>query len=358
MFTRLAAVLALVPALAAAAPITPSGTQSALAADIPALLAKNHVPSVSIAQIKHGRIVLVAAYGEQTAGAPATPASLYNIASLTKPLTAETLLRLASRGRLGLDEPVYGAWTDPDIAGDERNKLLTPRLLLSHQSGFPNWRNRQTGLAFKYTPGTAMGYSGEGYEYAARFAEKKLGAPLETLVQARLFGPVGMTRTAYTARPWFEGHIAAPADAGGAWLEPHIAKAANAADLVYTTPRDYAAFLLQVLKDEGLSPAIARERNRIQVSDRAASCQGARAAACPDDIGFGLGWQLLKFKDGTVMMHTGKDDGVFTFAWIDRRTGDGGVILTNGDNGGLLVLPILERLGVAADYLAFLKSQI
>ena len=53
----------------------------------------------------------------------------------------------------------------------------------------------------------------------------------------------------------------------------------------------------------------------------------------------------------------GKDDGLFTIAWIDRRTGDGGVILTNGENGGALVLPIMERLGVAPDFLAFLKSQ-
>lgn len=348
-------------ALALAGAVVASGAwagepvRAVLDRDVPQLLIEQKIPSVSIAQIVHGKVVLTAAYGAQSPGVPATAATLYNIASLTKPLTAETILRLASQGRLGLDDPMYRSWLDPDIANDPRAKLLTPRLALSHQTGFPNWREK-TGLKFAHDPGT-VGYSGEGYNYAARFVEKKLGQGFESLAQAALFDAAGLTSTAYTGKPWFEGRIAVPTGVDGVPLKPLIAHDVNAADLVYTTAGDYARFMTDVLKDEGLSPAIARERNRIQIDDRASNCAGAKAAAvCPDAIGFGLGWQILEFKGETLMMHSGKDDGVFTFAYLNRTTGDGAVILTNGEEGYKMVIPVLEMLGISAKFDAFLKS--
>lgn len=334
-----------------------SDVRSTLDRDIPPLLAANHVPSVSIAQIRGGRIVLTAAYGMQSAGVPATAATLYNIASLTKPLTAEVVLRLASHGALGLDDPMYLYWIDPDIAKDPRTRLLTPRLALSHRTGFPNWRDDKTGLVFAHDPGTQFGYSGEGYEYVARYTEKKTGKGFEALAQAVLFGPEGLKDTAYTAQPWFAGRVAVPTDAEGAALKPSLVTKFNGADFVYTTAADYARFLVGVANDEGLSPAIAAERVRIQADMFAQTCAGAKAATCPAATGFGLGWQVFIFKDETLLMHTGKDQGLFTFAYLNRTTKDGAVILTNGDKGGTIAMPVLERLGTSAEFVAFLKAQ-
>src|SRR5258708_4844696 len=95
--------LTLLGALAGPRAARAADSQIALDRDIPKLLAEHKTPSVSIAQIRGGKVVLTAAYGAQSPGVPATTASLYNIASLTKPLTAEVILRLASKGRLGLD---------------------------------------------------------------------------------------------------------------------------------------------------------------------------------------------------------------------------------------------------------------
>ena len=138
------------------------------------LLHHEHVASVSFAAITDGKTVLAEAYGEAAQGVPATSATLYNIASMSKPISAEVILRLASAGKLSLDEPMWPYWIDPDLASDPRAKLLTPRMALDHQTGFANWR-RETGgkLSFIRNPGTAFGYSGEGYQYVARFAEKK-----------------------------------------------------------------------------------------------------------------------------------------------------------------------------------------
>lgn len=81
------------------------GQITALDRDVPGLLTQNHVPSVSIAQIKNGAIVLTRAYGQQDANAAASVRTLYNIASLTKPITAQVAMRLLSEGVIKLDEP-------------------------------------------------------------------------------------------------------------------------------------------------------------------------------------------------------------------------------------------------------------
>lgn len=303
-----------------------------LSVSVPEVLASSHVASVSFAEIVNGKLTVAEAFGEQSAGVPANSSTLYNIASMTKPISAEVILRLASEGKLSLDEPMYLYWTDPDIASDERRKLLTPRLALSHQTGFPNWR-RETGgeLTFQKTPGTAYGYSGEGFEYGARFAEKKTGQAFETLAQQLVFGPSGMTSTAYTKCDWFKGRIAAPTDGDGKWLVPSVADKFSAADLVYTTPSDYSRFLIGVMNWDGLNPTIRADRFRIQVDHDFKPCKGARATGCPDEVGFGLGWEVIKVKGKTFWMHTGRDPGLFTLGFFDPDERTGTIIFTNSE---------------------------
>jgi CubicO group peptidase (beta-lactamase class C family) len=326
------------------------------AQDLRMVLKENGIPSVSFALIGKGTIVRVEALGEQSAGVPATPATLYNIASLAKPLSAEVILQLSSTGLFGMDDGMASAFVDPDIASDPRNQLLTPRLGLSHQTGFPNWRGKDA-LKFLRDPGAAYGYSGEGYQYVAHFAEKKTGRNFEDLVARYLFQPQQMQSTSYVGQSWFDGRIAVPVGADGIALKPHIAAHFIAADLVYTTAGDYARFLLSVLKDEGLTGAIAADRARVQRSQKASDCQGAGAASCPLDVGPGLGWQVLLFPGHTILMHTGRDPGLSTFAWLDKSTGDGAVILTNGEHGDKIVLPVLEQQGAPAAFLAYLRAR-
>jgi len=88
---------------------------------IPALLHREHVASVSFAQIAGAKTILAEAYGEQSPGVAVSTATLYNIASMSKPISAEVLLRVASEGKLSLDEPMYKYWVDPDVAADPRS---------------------------------------------------------------------------------------------------------------------------------------------------------------------------------------------------------------------------------------------
>lgn len=336
----------------------PESERARLDKDIPHLLTELNIPSVSIARIEDGKLVFAVAYGTQSPGVPATPSTLYNIASMTKPITAEVVLRLVSTGQISLDEPMYKYWTDPDIATDERRKLLTPRLALSHQTGFPNWR-RQTGgvLTFKHAPGETFGYSGEGFEYVAHFTANKTGTSFEQLAQTLIFTPTGMSDTAYTRRPWFKGRIALPTDAQGKALEPVIADKLVASDLIYTTPSDYAKFVIGVMNRVGVTPEIFAQRSHIQVSEKAHDCAGPKAATCPDDVGFGLGWEVSQFGDDTFLMHTGMDDGVFTLGYINPSTHSGTILFTNSSNGPKIVIPILERIGKDTVFLKYLRAQ-
>lgn len=326
--------------------------------DVPALLKQYQIPSVSIAQIENGRLAFAVAYGMQSDGVSATTKTLYNIASLTKPISAEIILRLASKGTFTLDDPLDAYWSDPDLAGDERRKQLTPRINLSHQTGFPNWRRKQP-LAFTFAPGTAVSYSGEGYEYVARFAEKKTGEPFEALAERLVFKPLGMTETAYTDRPWFAGRIATPTTADGKAIAYEANTKFFASDLIHTTPTDYAKFVVSVMRNEGLTKEIAAERRRVQGSTKAKDCESEkRRAACADEVGFGLGWEVNRFGDTTILQHGGRDEGVATYVVADITRGTATIVFTNSDNGLNLLLPLLERLGGDARFVAYMRSAL
>jgi CubicO group peptidase (beta-lactamase class C family) len=201
-------------------------------------LKQYEVPSVAVAYIEAGEVAWTAVYGGQSPGVPATEKTLYNLASLTKPMTAEMILRLASIGNLSLDEPMAAYWVDPDIKVNPWSNLLTPRLCLSHQTGFTNWRYQTNGvLKMQWEPGTKTGYSGEGYDYLGGYAEKKTGQTFEELMQTTVFDPIGMKDTANSSRDWFAGRIAVAVGPKGE-PETQIPTKWSGADFLRTTVRD------------------------------------------------------------------------------------------------------------------------
>ena len=340
------------------APRDPAGAaRAALDAIVPGLLAETKVASVSVAIVEDGHALIVGAWGEQSPGVHATPASLYNLASMSKPIAAEVALRLVAKGTLSLDASMAPRYADPDVVEDPRHLRLTPRLALSHRTGFPNWR-RETGgrLAFVRDPGTAFGYSGEGFEYLARFIEKATHTPFDRLERDLVFRPAGMRESASTRQPWFEGRIAVPHDGQGHALEPSFADRWMASDLVYSTAGDYARFLAALMRRDAVGDALATERMRIHTDRRADLCVSARVTHCPDEVGIGLGWETYRFGKAHVLMHTGKDEGVFTLGAFSPERRRGVVILTNGDNGARMVLPILDAIGADRDFTDFLRD--
>ena len=122
------------------------------------------VPGCSVALLQGGQVTHSAVSGAAGA-APVTEGTLFECASLTKPLFAVLALQLADEGLLALDESVPARlggepWSqDPDFA------KITPRHILSHSSGLPDWHSRPMPMLF--APGTAYSYSGQGYYLSA-----------------------------------------------------------------------------------------------------------------------------------------------------------------------------------------------
>ncbi len=314
----------------------PSLKQS-IDARMPTWLAEYNVPAVAIAYIQDGEIAWSVVYGEQEAGVPATSETLFNIASLAKPITAETALRLASKNAIDLDEPISAYWIDPDIINDPRHERLTPRITLNHRTGFPNWRYQTDDvLSFTDDPNTKTGYSGEGYNYLARFLEKKMQTPFDVLAENLVFIPVHMNNTSFTEKDWFQGRIAHPHNEEGESRPPTVRQEWNAADDVYSSARDYAAFIVSVMNNVGVSDELAVLRLQVVDNQLSGGCP-LSPDACPISVGFGLGWSIFEYETDTVIMHSGSDWGEYTFAFFVPERNIGVVVFTNSANGAKIV---------------------
>ena len=319
--------------------------------ELPKLLTKHNVAGMGAAIIREGRIVWTGGYGLQGPGTPVTESTLFNVASMAKPVAAEVILRLAAAQRLSLDESMAAAWVDPDIVHDPRAAKLTPRLALSHQMGFANWRRMSPGgkLTFEFEPGARFGYSGEGYNYVARFAEKKTGSTFEALVDQYVFRPMGLSHMSFSGRPWMGGNVAIPMDTTGAWGKPDLRPEGDlkAADDLFSTVREYATFLIAVMDRAGLPGALADERIRSHVDiANQWPCVAKPAMFCPTHTGYALGWIRFDYGEVPVIWHGGDDWGEHSLAYFYPRTRDGVIVMVNGGSGRFAVsdaLDILDR---------------
>ncbi|WP_298120931.1 class A beta-lactamase-related serine hydrolase [Flavobacterium sp.] len=297
-------------------------------------LKENKVPTLGIGVIKEGKLHQVKVFGEISKGITAPYNTIFNVASLTKPVTAIVALKLVSLGKWNLDEPLYKYWTDPDVANDARNKKLTTRIILSHQTGFPNWRtmNENGKLNFQFEPGTKYQYSGEGMEYLRKALEKKFRKSLQQLAHELIFRPLKMTDTKYI---WDKNvdttRLAIGYDKDEKAYETVKNKIPNAADDLLTTVEDYSKFLVSVINGGDLSKNVFEEMTKNQV----ATTKGKH---------FGLGFEIYDLGNGEIALsHGGSDKGVQTLFFIFPQTQDGLLIFTNSDNGVNVYEKILKE---------------
>jgi len=283
-------------------------------------LKENNVPVLGLGLINKGKLQEIKVLGDLKLGEKAPYNTIFNVASLTKPVTAMVALKLASLNKWNLDEPIYKYWTDPDLKNDDRIKQLTTRHILSHQTGFPNWRNKK--LEFEFIPGTQYQYSGEGFEYLRKALEKKFKKTLNQLATELIFEPLKMNDTKYFWDEFTnETRVALGFDKEGNVYETYKRKTENAADDLLTTIKDYGSFLISVMNGENLSDKIFKEMQSNQVPTK-------------NGKHFGLGFEKYDFKDGNfALSHGGADKGVQTIVFIFPKTKQGILIFTNVDDG-------------------------
>lgn len=298
-------------------------------------LNQTHIPALGIGYIQDGKIKVTNVFGKNEDGKPYAVNTIFNVASLTKPITAMVALKLVNEGKWDLDEPIYKYWTDPDVADDPRSKNLTTRHILSHQTGFPNWRwelpNKK--LAFEFDPGTKYQYSGEGFEYLRKALESKFHTTLDKLAGDLIFKPLDMYDTHfYWDSTVDESRFAKWHDDNGYLYKTYKNNSANAADDLLTTVEDYCKFMVYIINGAGLKPDLYQQMISKQTRVK------------PRQY-FGLGWLIDEDVNNgeNAITHGGDDIGVHTIIFILPKSKKGLLIFTNCDNGTDIYIPTIQH---------------
>jgi CubicO group peptidase (beta-lactamase class C family) len=329
-----------------------------------ARMAALKTPGVSVAVINDGAIEWAKGYGITEAGGatPVTPQTLFQAASLSKPVAALAALRLVDQGKLALDQDVNERLTSWKVPENEftRAEKVTLRRLLSHSagltvSGFPGYAAdapvptllqvlngekpaNTAAITANVVPGTIWRYSGGGYTVMQQLLIDVTGRPFPALLADMVLKPVGMSDSTYE-QPLPEARRASAASGhrtsgellpGRLHTYPEMAAAG-----LWTTPTDLAKFLIEIQRAvQGrstiLTPAMAREMLTVQKGS------------------YGLGLSLDGSGPAASFGHGGSNAGFkcHMTAFVDG--GRGAVVMTNGDQGGRLAAEIMRA--VAAEY--------
>ncbi len=300
------------------------------------LMAEMGIPGASMAIIKDARLFWRKAFGvkDRASRQPVDNDTVFEAASISKTVFAYAAMKLCEKGVIGLDTPLTKYSPKPFLEGDPRLELITARHVLSHTSGFQNWRSDENPLKIHFTPGEKYMYSGEGYSYLQSVISHVTGQPIEQFMKANVFVPFGMTSSGYVWNELFEKRASRPHDAAGKPLNnkkrtaSDVARYAAAGDL-HTTPSDYAKFLMEVINPK---PADDFRLSKASLS------QMLRPHVKVDELrSWSLGWQIIHSGGRNFITHGGDNEGFHAFAAasVDARTGY--IVMTNGDGGVALL---------------------
>lgn len=263
--------------------------------------------------------------------------SIFQAASLSKPVFAYAVLKLAQEGSLNLDAPLVSylphgylhiqnpfAFGRPPITDQvvaPELDAVTARMVLSHTSGLPNWSSDP--LAFDFKPGTNWQYSGEGFMLLQQVVELITNKGLDDFMRHRLFDPLGMSNTAFRWKPQFT-------DAFMPGLPRYMEiPEALAPFSLHTSAKDYAKFLAALMAD----------RQALQLI-----VQSPASVVSKLGLGWGLGWGVERGEKETFIWHWGNNPGYRAFVMASTSSGDAVVMLTNSEEGLAMAKPIVATV--------------
>jgi CubicO group peptidase (beta-lactamase class C family) len=324
-----------------------------------------HVPAVSVAVINDYKIDWARAWGVTEAGGirPATRDTLFQAASISKPVASMAAMRLAQDGRLNLDANVNDyltTWKVPDAAFTH-SKPVTMRELLTNSSGTPKYGFRgydvhtriptlveildgippanSPAIRVEAVPGSQWQYSGGGYEIAQQVLIDITGEPFPEFMRTTLLQPLGMTRSTFEQplpaklqTDVARGTLADGTEIPGGW---HVYPEMMAAGL-WTTPSDLARFAIVLMK------AKRGEKNSVISAATGALILTSQITQA-NGMGQGFGVSLLGDAGGAGFSKDGDTAG-FKAIMIGYYSGRGIVVMTNSDNGMALALEIIRAV--------------
>ena len=325
---------------------------------IPKFMEETKVPGLSIAIITGGALFWRGAFGikDSVSREPVDNDTLFEAASVSKTVFAYRVMKLCEKGVMNLDTPLARYTTERFLEEDPRLDLITARHVLSHTTGFQNWRSKEKPLQIRFTPGERFSYSGEGYFYLQSVVTQLTGrvnrevssryeAGLEVFatdfdqsMRTNVFDPFGMGSSVYVWNDTLRNY-AAPHDAQGKPSARRKTRATTAARYgaaggLHTTPTDYAKFLIEVIKP--------KTADAFRLSKDTVTEMLRPHAKINDSISQGLGWQIRHTENGDFIMHGGGNPGFAAFVVASVRRESGVVVMTNSDNGHLAIDKLLS----------------
>ena len=328
-------------------------------------MAHYKVPGVSVAFFDHGQILWTRAYGlaDVAAKKPVTPGTLFQAASISKPVAALAALRLVQDGKLNLDEDVnvkLHTWKVPENAFTEKEKV-TIRRILSHSAGltvhgFPGYASDEPiptvvqilngekpantdPIRVDVVPGTLWRYSGGGFVVLQTLLSDVTGKPFPQIMSELVLRPAGMTHSTYE-QPLPKNRAPEAATPyrgngepvkGGSHTYPEMAPAG-----LWTTPSDLAHMAIEV------------ENEYTGKSSKILSQDMARLMLTKQIGTWGLGFGLESTGGKSTFGHGGANEGFRCNIETQIDSGQGLAVMTNSDSGGELTNEIFRS--VAKEY--------
>jgi CubicO group peptidase (beta-lactamase class C family) len=311
---------------------------------------KHDIPGLAVAIINSGNVKYhkTIGYANKEKKLPVTDKTLFEGASMSKSVFATMVMMYVEEGKLDMDKPLYEYLPYPDIAYDERYKKITARMVLSHRSGLPNWRedDENKKLKIKFEPGSDYMYSGEGYQYLVmvlQHIDSTDANGLEKIFQDKIAKPLGLEHTVFIRNEHTRNNKAEPYSTDGAWIDK--SKVINrwsgdefgAAYSIHSEPIDFSRWMIAVMNRKLL-----REESYQQLFKP----HSIIPSDGPMKLSYGLGFFIPTLPDAGSHLygHSGHNDGFTCLYVLDAEKDWGVVIFTNSENGSKLNDELLEYL--------------
>ncbi|WP_243445715.1 serine hydrolase domain-containing protein [Polymorphobacter arshaanensis] len=330
------------------------------------ILERFHVPGISIAVIYDFKVLWTKSYGvaDVETRAPITADTLFQAASLSKPVAAMASLKATQIGKFGLDQDVntiLKSWKLPDSPFGS-GAAVTPRMLMSHTSGtgdgfgFPGYEpgaplpTQQQILDGKKPSAlgpvrlvrpalTASQYSGGAAQIEQLALTDATGMPFATIMQDWVLAPIGMTHSSFEQPlpPDMQRYTARAHGPDGKSMGPRWrVYPEQAAAGLWTTAADYALFMIEVQKTLAGRSTTVLDRATMQ------------NMVTPVGVGpYAVGFEIVQEGQGWYFKHNGANWGFRSFAMAHVAKGYGVVIMANGDGGLPAASEIVDRVAAA-----------
>lgn len=313
-----------------------------------------NIPGLSLAIINKGKIVYSITKGYTNSQKKQTVDSqtLFEGASISKPIFAYLVMHLVEDGKLELDKPLF-EYLNYEYQGinyqDERYTTITARMVLSHSTGFPNWRG-ESNLEIQFDPGTEFGYSGEGYQYLVKVIESILKTDykgLEAYFQEKVAAPLGMNHTKFVQDNYNLSHKAEPHKNGKVLPTKKMAEEFNAASAIHSEANEYLKWLIALMNKDGLTEQSYKELFTDQIKTPESEWF-TQVGIQNWTLGFAK--HKFDFLSNPIYGHIGNNEGFTSLFLIELNTKWGLITFTNEDQADDFGFELFKYLNKKSKY--------